>query len=669
MSETQPNNIDGNFSALGMLSIPERQYLYEYGKLKYLGKGQIVDLGCWLGSSTIPLAMGLSENLNNRVQERQIHAYDLFIWEAWMNQFVVDTSLQGKYQPGDSFLLECQRQIETWSQYIKLCPGDLTQLAWQGDSIEFLFIDAMKSWALANSIFHNFIPYLIPEISLLVHQDFAHFGTHWIHPIMYRLRSYFKPIYDIPDSWSLVFQYQKPIPDRLLRESYSPSSFDLQEIDAAFEYSKEIVAPQKRAQISGAKAIALLERGEIERSRQEIERAISDGLSYADLKLPLGLGLSSLMLHYLRPQNTASPPVEMEVKNPDFMPEKSLNKPDLEYTGERHMADRLGLGLSLSHIDHMIRYALAAPFIKGRRVLDITCGSGYGSQFMAIEGAKEVIGVDIDPKAIAHARKFYHHPKVSYIESDAHAVSQLENASCEVIVSFETIEHLQHPHDFLLELRRILKPGGQLLLSCPNDYRVSPWISEYHIHKFRFSEFQDLVLNVFEDAAFLFQYNTATSCLIKPVPIPEKSSRFQNYRESLPQDFFGKQYLDGILTIDNTLGYLAVVGIESDRLTNYMSISQTAFQDVMSSLKFQTEEAKRQTQEVARQTQDIERQTEELKTLQQELDTSNANMQKVQLDLDQCRDTIAATEGGRWWHLQQAWLHLKQVVFSPKSRS
>lgn len=246
----------------GMLSIQERQYLNNYAQNQYSGVGEIVDLGCWLGGSSVALVTGLQENPNLELRQKIIHAYDLFVWESWMDPFVVDTPLQGLYKPGDSFLPECQRGISQWEQQIKLYPGDLDKIGWQGNDIEFLFIDAMKSWQLANSILAKFVSCLIPQHSVIVHQDFSHFGTYWIHLVMYRLRSYFEPIYDIPDSWSLVFQYKKAIPKDVLMQSYSLYSFDRDEINAAFEYSQELVSPQKRAQIIGAKAIALIELGD-----------------------------------------------------------------------------------------------------------------------------------------------------------------------------------------------------------------------------------------------------------------------------------------------------------------------------------------------------------------------------------------------------------------------
>lgn len=71
----------------GMTSSEEQNYFKRYAQDIYSGVGEIVDLGCWLGSTTIPLAQGLRENFNMSTKGKRIHAYDLFVWEKWMNPY------------------------------------------------------------------------------------------------------------------------------------------------------------------------------------------------------------------------------------------------------------------------------------------------------------------------------------------------------------------------------------------------------------------------------------------------------------------------------------------------------------------------------------------------------------------------------------------------------
>ncbi|MGB5970943.1 MAG: glycosyltransferase [Spirulinaceae cyanobacterium] len=262
---------------LGMTSMEEQLFLEDYAQNEYSGKGEIVELGCWLGSSTISLARGLEANSFVKNKNQRIHAYDLFIWssDANMSQSVIGTSLESKYQDGDSFLDEYLQRIAPWRDLVEVCPGDLTEIGWQRGNIELLFVDAMKSWELTNSIIKNFFPYLVEEFSLVVHQDFAHFYTAWIHLFMYRLREYFSPV-DIPSLYpSKVFRYLKQIPKGLLKKTYSFDDFSRDEVEAAFDYSMAITPGKMQPNIMAAKVMYFLHIWEFEQAILEFRKSIS----------------------------------------------------------------------------------------------------------------------------------------------------------------------------------------------------------------------------------------------------------------------------------------------------------------------------------------------------------------------------------------------------------
>lgn len=318
---------------------------------------------------------------------------------------------------------------------------------------------------------------------------------------------------------------------------------------------------------------------------------------------------------------------------------------DFELTGERHIPVHAGLNLSLANIDHMLRYAFASSFVKGKRVLDISSGNGYGSQYLAIMGAKEVVGIDSDPKAIDFASRFYHHSCVTYINGDAHKLDMLEDASFDLIVSFETIEHLQHPRLFLLELRRLLKTGGQLFISCPNDYRVtiSSWLSEYHLHKFRFNEFRDLFLHIFQEGVFLGQNFTVASCLTKPFPHSAKFYQHGAYLQPLSENFFGSKYLEDISSIENADGYFAVYGVEESQICNHISISQNAFHVIMKDL-IQAEKLRAEL-------------SQRSNIPQMHLET----LQKAQQEIAYLQATITAMQTSKFWKLRELWFSFKKL--------
>jgi hypothetical protein len=259
---------------LGMTSVQEQVFLQDYAHNEYSGKGEIIDLGCWLGSATISVAKGLEKNLKVTVKDKRIHAYDIFIWApSYMDRCVKGTSLEGKYKPGDSFLDEFVHRISPWSHSIVVYPGDVVKIGWNQRPIEYLFVDAMKSWELTKSIFLNFYPHLIPMTSLVHYNDFAHFYTAWIHLLIYKLRPYFKHHCNLYQA--AVFQYVNPLSiDTLLLDQDTPFSiFSYEDIERAFEYSLEIVTEELRPNIAAAKVMAFIHWGDLEQAKHELVKA------------------------------------------------------------------------------------------------------------------------------------------------------------------------------------------------------------------------------------------------------------------------------------------------------------------------------------------------------------------------------------------------------------
>ena len=138
-----------------------------------------------------------------------------------------------------------------------------------------------------------------------------------------------------------------------------------------------------------------------------------------------------------------------------------LGSSTLEPTGERMVPESSDL---FTFWEHVYRYAFASRFVKGKRVLDIACGEGYGAAALQKAGAAHVIGVDVSESVCLHARRKY---GLDARRGTAEQIP-LPDGSVEVIVSFETIEHVPEPHRFLDECVRILAPGGRLIISTPD---------------------------------------------------------------------------------------------------------------------------------------------------------------------------------------------------------
>lgn len=130
---------------------------------------------------------------------------------------------------------------------------------------------------------------------------------------------------------------------------------------------------------------------------------------------------------------------------------------------------------------HIARYEFAAEHARGR-VLDAACGAGYGKELLQ---AASYTGIDIDPAAIAFATRNYGdgYRRASVVDIPAH------NDSFDAVVSFETLEHLDHPELALNEFSRILKPGGVLVGSIPLNHPDTV----FHRRIYRFSDVANLI--------------------------------------------------------------------------------------------------------------------------------------------------------------------------------
>ena len=135
----------------------------------------------------------------------------------------------------------------------------------------------------------------------------------------------------------------------------------------------------------------------------------------------------------------------------------------LQFTGERFTPERGGA----IWYEHWHRYCAALPAAAGNRVLDAACGEGYGSMLLA-GAAASVIGVDIDATAIGHAQSRYaQRTNLRFVQASCTSLP-LAAASVDLIISFETIEHLAEQEQMLAEFRRVLVDDGVMMISSPN---------------------------------------------------------------------------------------------------------------------------------------------------------------------------------------------------------
>ena len=161
------------------------------------------------------------------------------------------------------------------------------------------------------------------------------------------------------------------------------------------------------------------------------------------------------------------------------------------------------------HAEHLARYRFATQFARGLRVLDAASGEGYGTAMLAGAGAASAVGVEIDAAAAAAARQKY---GLDYVEGD---VCELPfgDASFDLVVSFETVEHVEDPAKAVSEFKRVLVPDGTLVVSTPNT-EESLVENPFHTHELTPDQFSALVGEHFAQVRFMYQQNWLLSAVL-----------------------------------------------------------------------------------------------------------------------------------------------------------
>lgn len=174
---------------------------------------------------------------------------------------------------------------------------------------------------------------------------------------------------------------------------------------------------------------------------------------------------------------------------------------EMAYTGERIVPGKVPPMLEK---EHLARYALAAGMVPGKRVLDMGCGAGYGSDLLLNAGARSVLGVDSSEEAIEYAREHYGREGLEFARTDA---ARLEaRAKFDVAVAFEVIEHTKDHAGFMDAAKRALAGRGVMIISTPNRQENPPGYSNpFHEKEMDEQEFRTLLEARFKHVHLLYQ--------------------------------------------------------------------------------------------------------------------------------------------------------------------
>ena len=153
--------------------------------------------------------------------------------------------------------------------------------------------------------------------------------------------------------------------------------------------------------------------------------------------------------------------------------------------------------------EHMDRYRFAEDYVKGKTVLDVGCGVGYGTYHLS-KYAKRIIGVDKSEEAIKYAKEHYKAENLSFIVGNCTHLPILDSESFDVIVSFEVIEHVRNYIAYLSEVSRLLRKDGVFICSTPDKNRFAVK-DPYHIKEFTFEEFKETLRKFFSQVLIFYQ--------------------------------------------------------------------------------------------------------------------------------------------------------------------
>ena len=215
-----------------MISEEERRYLYWLGNEVWSGEGCVVEIGPWLGGSTVCLAAGMHGSGHS--SRSMLQVYDNFIWRDFMSiraslplsagesfhsyfleytkdySDIVDSHIRAL--PDETIDEDIEAGAKRFSEFnaVQLFDGQMER------PVEILFIDGAKSWLGICHLIRTLSDRFIPGKTVLVCQDFKYWGTYWVPLLLMLIREYVEPIHNALHSTTTSFLLTAKIPANLL---------------------------------------------------------------------------------------------------------------------------------------------------------------------------------------------------------------------------------------------------------------------------------------------------------------------------------------------------------------------------------------------------------------------------------------------------------------------
>ncbi|WP_445634867.1 methyltransferase domain-containing protein [Nostoc sp. DSM 114161] len=325
----------------------------------------------------------------------------------------------------------------------------------------------------------------------------------------------------------------------------------------------------------------------------------------------------------------------------------------MEITGERYVPSLNGQ----IKYEHLHRYALCVDYVAGKSVLDIACGEGYGCALLA-SVAKSVLGVDINSEVVEYATKEYStHKNVTFMVGSCDSIPLPDN-SVDVVTSFETIEHHDKHEEMMQEIKRVLKPGGILIISSPNrlTYSDEPKYSNpFHVKELYYEELTALLRRYFDYVeiygqrmaigSFIFKLENSQANIFQAFTTDANQVKQKVSSLNAPIYFFA---ICSDKSLTNNPNIDSVYIDSQDDLLNWMEIGWRQTGDVLEQTRLQLQQTQselQQCQSKLQQTQtELQQSQSQVQQTQTELQQSQSQVQQTQTELQQSQSQVQQTQ-------------------------
>jgi len=344
----------------------------------------------------------------------------------------------------------------------------------------------------------------------------------------------------------------------------------------------------------------------------------------------------------------------------------------MDFTGERYVPDLDGQ----IKYEHLHRYAICLQLVVDKSVLDIASGEGYGSALLA-RIAQSVVGVDILPQVVDYAAKEYSsYENLQFMVGSCDAIP-LPDQSVDIVTSFETIEHHDQHTKMMQEIKRVLKPGGLLVISSPNrlTYSDEPnYSNPFHVKELYYDELVNLLNCHFSHVKIYGQRLSIGSFIFPLENVVENSFKAytgsSNYLKQQVSHLNSPLYFVAICSdrVDDiqpsSLDSVYIDEADDLWLQNNQRIAQieTELGRSQSHLQQTQLELERSQIELERSQSHLQQTQLKLERSQIELERSQSHLQQTQLKLERSQERIRAMESSKFWKLRDNWFRLKKKL-------